>query len=473
MTDAFEAVIVGMGPAGMAAAIELCRQGAQVAIVDENPQPGGQVYRRFAKEFTAEDERSLGVNYAKGKKLIEEFLQVGKQCAVLNDTHVWGGFADNQLSLRHEDKIALIKYNKLLLAEGASERPSVFPGWTLPGVMTLGGLQKLVSRDFLLPGKRFLIAGASPLLIPVAAEVLRAGGEIAGVCTVVPLARFLKLLPELAFQKEILFEAIRHAFEIVRRNAPVFSGYTVVSCAGENRIREARIAKLDADGRIAGGSMRTFEIDILAASNGILPMSRLGRQLGCRHEYDPEGLCWKVKTGPLFRSSQPNIYAAGDSHAIGGRDLAEWNGRMAGLEIAKDLGRISADEFNRRLSERARSRERLVSYVSTLQRVLSRGVNQMVRQDLNTIVCRCEQVSLGDVLSGIERGYRTMNEIKRTRVGMGLCQGRVCESVVTEIMLRKGIPIEEIGHFGIRPPIAPIPIALLEGYATQDARESA
>jgi D-hydroxyproline dehydrogenase subunit alpha len=473
MADAFEVVIVGMGPAGMAAALELCRLGAHVALVDENPQPGGQVYRRFAKEFTVEDERSLGVNYAKGRKLIEEFSQVGKQCVVLNNTLVWGGFADNQLALRHEDKLALIKYNKLLLAEGASERPAVFPGWTLPGVMTLGGLQKLVSRDFLLPGKRFLLAGASPLLIPVAAEVLRAGGEVAGICTVVPLGRFLNLAPELVFQKEILSEAIRHAFEIIRCHAPVFSGYTIVSCTGENRLRKAEIAKLDEDGRIAGGSRRTFELDILAASNGILPMSRLGRQLGCRHEYDPEGSCWKVKTAPFFRTSQADIYAAGDSHVIGGRDLSEWNGRVAGLEIAKDLGRISADEFNRRVSEDAGRRERLKRYVSTLQRVLAPGANQMGRQESNTIVCRCEQVTLGDVLSGIEKGYRTMHEIKRTRVGMGLCQGRVCESVVTEIMLRKGIPIEEIGYFGIRPPIAPIPIAWLEQYAAQDARESA
>ena len=145
------------------------------------------------------------------------------------------------------------------------------------------------------------------------------------------------------------------------------------------------------------------------------------------------------------------------------------NGRLAGLEIAKDLDRISADEFNRKTFESARSRERLKSYVSSLQRALARNVNQLGRMDLNTIVCRCEQVSLRDVLSGIEKGCRTIHEIKRTRVGMGLCQGRVCESVVTEIMLKKGIPIEEIGYFGIRPPISPIPIAVLEECAWQGA----
>ena len=469
MANAFEVVIVGMGPAGMAAAIELCRYGVQVTVVDENPLPGGQVYRQLAKEFTAENERSLGVNYVKGKRLIEEFRKIGGQCVLLNDAHVWGGFDDNRLALRRGDKISLIKFKKLLLCEGATERPAVFPGWTLPGVMTLGGLQKLVAREFLLPGKRFLLAGASPLLIPVAAEVLKAGGELAGICTVVPAARFLKLTPELVFQKEILAEAIRHAFEIVRHNAPVFNGYAVVSCSGDNRARKAEIARLDQEGRIVSGSVRTIEVDIVGAGNGILPMSRLGRQLGCRHEFDPVGLYWKVKTGPLFRTSRPDIYAAGDSHVIGGRDLAEWNGRLAGLEIAKDLDRISADEFNRKTFESARSRERLKSYVSSLQRALARNVNQLGRMDLNTIVCRCEQVSLRDVLSGIEKGCRTIHEIKRTRVGMGLCQGRVCESVVTEIMLKKGIPIEEIGYFGIRPPISPIPIAVLEECAWQGA----
>jgi bacterioferritin-associated ferredoxin len=199
-------------------------------------------------------------------------------------------------------------------------------------------------------------------------------------------------------------------------------------------------------------------------------MSRLARLLGCQHEFDTIGLYWKVKTQPLFRSSLPDVYAAGDSQDIGGRDLAEMNGRLAGLEIAKDLGRISAHEFNMRARANARRRGQLQKYVSALKRVLSRNINELGTMDLDTIVCRCEQVSLREVLSGIEKGYRNINEIKRTRVGMGLCQGRICESIISEIMMKKGIPIEEIGYFGIRPPISPVPISLLHGYAKQIAQ---
>ena len=151
MNDIFDVVIVGLGPAGMAAAVELDGLGIRVGIVDDNPAPGGQVYRQISPEFKIADHGFMGVKHKKGQRLIDDFNASRNRCTVFSDAYVWGSFKGNKLALMRESKISLIKYKKLLLSEGAMERPQPFPGWTLPGVMTLGGLQKLVLHERLLP----------------------------------------------------------------------------------------------------------------------------------------------------------------------------------------------------------------------------------------------------------------------------------------------------------------------------------
>jgi D-hydroxyproline dehydrogenase subunit alpha len=464
MSETFETVVVGMGPAGMAAAIELCRYGVQIAVIDENALPGGQVYRRMPIEFAANDESLLGANYKKGKQLIAEFNEAGKQCTLFNDSYIWGCFDNHVLALRHNDNITLLKYKKLLLSEGASERPAVFPGWTLPGVMTLGGLQKLITHERILPGRRFLLAGASPLLLSVAAELLRAGGELSAVCTAIPIINHLKLLPHLFLQGDLLSEIVRNSFQIITNRTRLFSQYTIVSCSGKNRVEFVNIGKLNSEGTIIAGSEKTLEIDILGVSNGFLPLSRIARLVGCQHVFDLDNRYWRVTTAPLFRSSLQDVFITGDSHDIGGRDLAILKGQLAGLQIAKELGHLPPDHFDKLASENFKKRKKLHAYVSRLKKVFSQNIESLDQIDMDTVVCRCEQITLRELLAGIKLGYRNINEIKRIRVGMGLCQGRICESIITQIMLKSGIPIEEISYFNVRPPISPIPISLFEGY---------
>jgi thioredoxin reductase len=465
VNDEFEAVIVGMGPAGMAAAVELCRLGAHIAVIDEGPGPGGQAYRQVSPDFAVSDPRFLGVKYKEGRRLIRELDSVRSQCTIYNDAYVWGAFDDRSLAVVRDNEIRLIGYQKLLLCEGAMERSLPFPGWTLPGIMTLGGLQKLVEHERMLPGRRFLLAGCSPLLFPVAGSIIEAGGEVAAMCDAVPSSRYLRLVPQFWKQKEIARETFSYLFPVLRQSIPVLRPSAVISASGRSRVEEVRVAKLDSSGRPITGLEKTFQVDILGVSHGFLPSGRLARLAGCDHVYDPVQRCWRPRTSDCMRSSLPDISIAGDCAGIGGRKSAEVEGRLAAIRVAGELGRISDREERLRTSDLGQERARLQQYARALHQVFSVPPGLLHVMDKNTVVCRCEQVTLGDVLAGIEKGYRNINEIKRTRTAMGMCQGRTCESIVAQIMLQQGLDMEEIGHLNLRPPLSPMPLALLEHYA--------
>ena len=465
MTQKFEALIIGLGPAGMAAAMELDRQGVHVAVVDENPEPGGQIYRQPPGDFVIEDESSLGIRYRVGQNIIRQFDQLRDKITVFSQTMAWGFFEGTTMALEHDGHIELVEFDKLILCEGAMERSIPFPGWTLPGIMTAGGLQKMVKYQRLLPGKRVLLSGASPLQLSVAASLVKNGAEVVALCEATRIKDTLKLVSEIIRQKGLFKEAVSYLFPVLKKSVPILRPYLVVSASGDNRVREATIARLDENWVPIAGTEKTFDVDTISLGYGFLPVARLARLCGCAHVYDPVLKSWKPKTDTFMRTSVMNIYTAGDSSGIGGADLAEVEGRIAGAHAAAELGKVSVDERDRRLNLLFHARESLKRYSKVLNRVFSprSGLFTIMKDD--TIVCRCERITASEVFAGIDNGIRNINEIKRTRVCMGLCQGRTCESIVTELMLQKGIPIEDIGHMTIRPPITPMPVFMFEEYA--------
>jgi hypothetical protein len=465
MNDIYDVLIVGMGPAGLAAAIELSRLDIHVGVVDDNPEPGGQVYRQISPEFKITDHSFMGVKHKNGQLLIDDFNAIRNRCTIYSNTYVWGCFFGNSLSVIRDKKISLIKYEKLLLSEGAMERPLPFPGWTLPGIMSLGGLQRLVLHERVLPGQRILLAGCSPLLLPVAANITKAGGEVLAMCDSVPLRRYWRLIPKLLKQRELTREALSYSLSVLKGRVPVLSPTAVVSASGQSRVEAVRMAKLNPTGRPIPGAGKDFQVDILGVSHGFLPSGRLARLMECNHVYDPIQRYWRPEVDDCMCSSQKDIYIAGDSSGIDGRHAAVIRGRLAALHMASKLGRISTSHLKQRTHRLHKDYLSIQESAAALNQVFSPLPGTFDVMDKDTIVCRCEQVSLGEVLEGIEKGYRNINEIKRTRAGMGMCQGRMCESVVAQIMLRKGVPVKEIGYLTLRAPLSPIPFSAFEDYA--------
>ena len=466
MTDRFDVVIVGLGPAGLAAAAELARLNINVAAVDENPEPGGQVYRRPLPGFKVTDERFLGRKFKQGRRLAGEFASVRDRCVVYNGTEVWGSFHGDLLALIRGEEIFQLGYKKLILAEGAMERPRAFPGWTTPGIMTLGGLHKLVVQDRTLPGRRFLLSGVSPLLLPAAAAIIEAGGEIAAICDPLPRNRYFRMIPEFFRHWELGLEAWSYLYPVLRKAPGILRHYALSSARGGSRVDEVTVAESNGRGGFKPGSEKTFHVDAVGVSNGFIPQARLARLLGCGHDYDPRLQYWRPRTDHGLRSTVPGVYIAGDSNGIGGRDLAETEGRLAALNIAFELGALSAPEMHRKVEALQRDLINGRRYASVFADVFSPESDPVDLSDPNAIVCRCEGITVGEVEAGLDLGYRNINEMKRTRIGMGLCQGRTCESIVARIMLRRGLPVEEIGYFNLRPPLRPLPFSHFENYAS-------
>lgn len=473
MTRRFEALVVGAGPAGLSTAIELARRGVAVAVVDDNPGIGGQVYRQPPADFVMKDEKHRYARHRIGRRLIQSVNRLSGKITVFRETYIWGLFDDDRLTIVHKGEIERIRFDKLFLCEGALERSIPFPGWTLPGIMTAGGLQKMVVHQRLLPGKRFLLAGCSPLLLSVAASLVSAGAEFVGVCEATSFLENLRLVPEIFKRRNLWRETISLQSQLLRRPAKIYRPYTIVSAEGETRVREATIARLDKNWVPVPGSETQIKIDIIGLGFGFLPQARLARLCHCDHVYDSDQKCWKPKTDQYMRTSKPNIYVAGDSSGIGGADIAEVEGRIAGAHAASDLGYITPMELSTQMMETLlKEKQRIDRYASLLNQIFAprAGLYQILDED--TVVCRCEGVTANEIITGIELGARNINEVKRTtRFAMGFCQGRTCESVVTQLMLQRDISIEEVSCLNLRPPLSPMPLDTFETRAGDTINE--
>jgi thioredoxin reductase len=456
----FECVIIGLGPAGMAAAVEMAQHFVNIAVIDIQSTPGGQIYRQLPAAFDLQNESFLGVRHAAGRDLIKKFSSSANLIRVFTDTLIWGVADTNELHCMREGRLFRIGFCKLVIAEGARERSIPFPGWTLPGVMTAGGLQKMIITQRLLPGKRFLLAGCGPLQIATAAKILEAGGKVLAIVEASRIVKAFRILPHLIRHRLIAQESISYLLTILRKRVPLLDNYIPVVAKGQEHVEEVTISRLDDQGRPLAGTEKSFHIDILGLGFGVHPASRLTRMFKCAHGYDVNSKSWNPILDEEMRSSMEHVRIVGDSARIGGADIAEIDGAMAGIYIASELGKISVGEKKSRLVMLQAKRAKLESYIRQLNTIFSPSDEWYSQLNDDTIICRCEWVKAKQINEAINCGCRDINEMKkRTRVAMGLCQGGTCEGIVTEMMRQKGIPLHEIGSLHIRPPASPIPLS--------------
>jgi hydrogen cyanide synthase HcnB len=468
MTRFCKAVVLGAGPAGLAAAVELSRHGIGVTIVDDNPDVGGQIYRQPPEEFIITDETHLIKRHKIGHQLIQELNKLSVKMTIIRNAYTWGLYNSKCLAILHNGEIEHIEFDKLFLCEGALERSIPFSGWTLPGIMTTGGLQKMVTNQGLLPGKRFLLAGSSPLLLSVAASLVSAGAEYVGICEGTSYLDNLRLLLNIFAYKNAFLEFVSLQRKLLGKTVKFYRPYKIVSAEGQEKVRKVTIAKLDENWIHIPGSETQIDIDIVGLGFGFLPHARLARLCGCDHVYDSVQKYWKPITDQFMQSSQPNIYVAGDSSGIGGADVAEIDGRIAGIHAAFEIGNITQREFSDQMKLLLNKKRRINKYVLPLNQIFApRDGLYHISED--TIVCRCEGITAKEILAGIDLGARNINELKRiTRFGMGLCQARTCESIATQLMIQKNISINESGYLSLRPPLSPVQLRTFEITAGTD-----
>ena len=372
--------MLGAGPGGLAAAVTAARAGAAVTLVDALPEPGGQIWRG---QWTRPGARSASWFKALRASTVE--LRLGRRVITAP--------APGRLGLLGPTGVEVLAYDRLVLASGARERFLPFPGWTLPGVLGAGGLQALVKGGLELAGKRVVVAGSGPLLLAVAAHLRGHGARVLVVAEQAGAGALLALAPGLLRRPRLLLQALSFA------TLPVRPGTWVTRAEGEGRLRRVHLQ--------GPGGARVLEADFLACGFGLVPNLDLAQLLGCALDGG------RVTVDPLQRTSQPGVFAAGESTGIGGVDKALAEGRVAGLAATDCLEQAAA---HRAAAARTRDWGRTLEAAYALRPEL-RGL-----ADPDTILCRCENVTVG-ALQGFARGRDARLQ---ARCGMGRCQGRTC-----------------------------------------------
>lgn len=458
MKHRYQVIIVGAGPAGLAAAIELGRAGVPTALIDQSLHPGGQVYRQPPEGFHL----PVGLarsRHRRGEALKRELGQIRSVLSFFHGAVAWGAFSPGSLSVERSGRMFEVEYERLLICEGAQERIVPCPGWTLPGVFTLGGLQKMATSQGIVPRGRVLLAGSGPLMLAAGAALANAGIKLAGWYEAVPMVNWLGLASGMLKWPRLSQEALGYLRALLLGGVKPRFGWALLRLCGDDRVREATLIRLDRSGAPLAGSEKKLPVDAVAIGFGLQPAARLSRLTGCRATYDPSRRCFSPVAGHWGESSQPGVYVAGDGAGIGGADWSEVQGRLAGLHAAWSLQHINRKELEDWSSRWRRDRRRLESYLKRFHRIFTPGEAHYRRIPPETVVCRCEGVTAGELQSRMKLGERDLTALKPTRLGMGACQGRGCEGIASELLRLEGVPVQNLTPLNLRPPLFPIPLS--------------
>jgi NADPH-dependent 2,4-dienoyl-CoA reductase/sulfur reductase-like enzyme len=447
MIERYDLAIIGAGPAGMSAAIETADLGLKSIVIDSAPLLGGQYFRQTPLEFGH-------VPSLDGARMFNCLFQ--SSTTVFLDTTVWGIFPENGahlLCLYGPDvtpRRLLVK--KVILAPGAYERPVPFPGWTLPGVMTVGATLIQVKNQHILPGQRILISGTGPLQWLLAHHLIEAGAEVAGLLDANSFPwRGWRHANRLWGQGERLREGWQALKSIWRAGQKIQWGQTVLAAQGENRVQTATVGRLD------GSGQRTISADTICLGYGFAPSIQLSRQAGCTHLYDSNRGGWIPIRDEWLETTIPGIFAAGDGAGIGGKDTAFHEGQLAALGVARTLGKAIPAK---RVSEVRRNLNSQRQFAEVLNRQFSFPTKTLDLLTDDTIICRCEGVRVTDVRQMISEGATTLGFLRKlTRAGMGRCQGRMCGHTVADILSQQiNRSLDQLELASPRPPVIPVPL---------------
>jgi NADPH-dependent 2,4-dienoyl-CoA reductase/sulfur reductase-like enzyme len=450
-----EVVVVGAGPAGITAAVEAARAGARVLLVDEGAAPGGQIYRPLARVLRASGNEQT----AESAPLFASLAASGVE--VWSDTEVWGIFPDRVLAIHRGGRSVRVQAGAIVLATGAYDRPVAFPGWTLPGVVTAGGTTALIKSQRVLPGRRVLLAGTGPLLLAAAAALVRGGAQIAGLAVAASRTAFLGLVR----RPGALAKALDVLTTLKRSGAPTWYGHGIVRAEGRAGVERAVIAQWDATWRPVPGTERTVDADTLVVGYGLIASSELAQLAGCDVAFNAGQGGWVPVSAPdrLMATSVPGLFVAGDGAGVAGVEVGKLTGALAGLGAARHVGTLADAEAAARAKAPLRDLGKTASFLAALERMHAPrpGLFDLAADD--TVVCRCEEVTAGDVRQAIRDGARLVTEIRAaTRCGMGLCQGRMCVPTLAGLIERDaGAAAATAGRLTARPPVRPLPVTAL------------
>ncbi|TDR32633.1 NADPH-dependent 2,4-dienoyl-CoA reductase/sulfur reductase-like enzyme [Aquamicrobium defluvii] len=428
----------------MRAAETLLRAGLSAALIDEAPLAGGQIYRQPPESLRRPARQLYGSEARKALALHESFSRLRTSIDYRPETLVWGA-REKRLLLSGPAGNTELAFDKVILATGAMDRIVPVPGWTLPGVYSLGGAQVVLKGQACLIGKRPVFIGTGPLLYLVAYQYCKAGAEPAAIVDTSDFTAQIGALPRLLSQPATLLRGIWYNAALVARRVPVF--------------RSAKPQKIEIRGRQLVVTFKrngkSFEIggDAVGMGWGLKPETQLAEILGCAFSFHA-GSRWHLpRCDAMGRSSTEHVYIAGDASGIRGADAAEAAGELAAFAVLEDLGHTVPQTRRQRLLAHLARAER---FRSGLERAFPYQVPELAG---DTVLCRCENVTVEEVRAAISSWQISeLNQLKAlTRCGMGRCQGRLCGSAAMEVLAAEtGVEISDVGSIRGQIPLKPL-----------------
>lgn len=462
---AVDLLVIGAGPAGLTAARAAAARGASVVVLDERPQPGGQFFKPPAPSWKpiARPDRQ----FRDGAALVAATRAAGVE--ILSEATVWGAQAADEVVAVVAGHEVVFRPRSLIIATGAHERAAPFPGWTLPGVMTVGAAQTLTRAYRVAPGRRVVIAGNGPLDLQLAHELVKGGVDVAAVIESAPAPQHRPVVATLrdglamtATAPDLVLQGVVFLAALTAAGVPVLWGRAIVSAEGDDGVERVRHAPIDAAGNL--DTTRTEEIaaDALCLGYGFVPSTEIARALGCRHRLSERHAATVVtETDANGETSIPGVFAVGDGADLGGSRVAIARGTLAGLAAADRLGLAAGEPGEAERARRALARAE--RFQTALWSSFRAAPSRLATVDDDTVLCRCEGVTFGEVRRRLAEGRDTIATLKRTtRLGMGRCQGRFCVGSAARLLEETTGRTTEVEQFPApRLPAKPVPAGAL------------
>ncbi|WP_235969177.1 NAD(P)/FAD-dependent oxidoreductase [Brucella tritici] len=459
-------VIIGAGPAGLAAAKAFVEAGIRPIILEETNNPGGQGTRRLHPSIESYGHTIFGRKYyEKALRRQNEEDTILNHCDYRPGTMAWAIYDNvvSTVSQRHQQEIP---YQQLLIAIGATDRILAVEGWQLGGVYSLGGAQVALKTHASSIGKKIVFAGSSPLLYLAAAQYVRLGfRDVTILDTTTQHAKYKAAFHMARYSLKTLFEGVSLINELKSCGVKIFNGVRLTRFEGNGHVEAVVYADQN-------GTTQRLECDAIGFGFGLKPETQLAELAGAKIEFDPHFRQWL----PLISNdgqARDDLWLAGDCVAIGGAEAADASGRLAALTMLKQMGKPTDQREFQSLAKK-------VSRLRNFQRAMASAFrwpheNAALLSD-QTYVCRCERVTVGEIRKTVEAdiAHTEVNRIKAiTRCGMGRCQGRYCNQTLQELAVcSSGKSPEATGRLRAQAPFRPMPVGVSESFLNKQEQEN-
>ena len=455
-----ELIVIGGGPAGLAAAVTAAKAGMRVALIDGGDNLGGQYFRNSQAAHDVEHPEG----WEAFTDLVNQFETARTESALtyLSRTSVWsisdlnGEFVVRaRKGERHPEPIELCA-ERVILATGAHDRALPFEGWQLPGSMTIGGAQSLLKGSGAIAGNAIVIAGTGPFLLATAAGLVKAGAHVVAVVEANRFTSMSKYPRALIAARGKLFQAISYLAILRKAKVQLIENAHVVKAHASN----GAVSTVDIQTK---RGIKTLKCDTIATGWGFIPQLELATALGLSTKQTADGVL-VVEVDANQQSSHPRLWAAGETTGVAGSDAALAEGFIAGSSAAITAGHHAVD-----ISRWRTLRKRLHTFAHYLPLAYPIPAAWPAEISDDTMVCRCEEVTAGDVRQAIvDFGAEDARSAKLfSRVGMGWCQGRMCARACSDLIaheLGQQVTDNELSGSAKRPIATPITLGMLADW---------